>query len=293
MYNPGEFIFFIFSCNRFSFLKNLVKSIKLFYPQNKVIIYDDNSDEAELLSYYRKISNDINFEIILSNEAPDNVKHAGLYNLMTLAIQRAWQENYRFAFFIQDDMQFLQQINLSLYCETTFKKWQNALMISPLFFQKIYLPRIKDYIENKNNDYVFRNRGLADVGIIHLQRAKRMKLTFNSSGEKFNGTKYFNLGQHLVLSCNPCLSWVPWSFSHKSRIGDFIYKKSSLFVDPISRDKKLRLKSNTEIPFLEDYTKVNVNWIPKPYIYTILSFRNILSSYLSYWKYLIQKKIHE
>ena len=149
MYNPAEFVFFIFSYNRYAFLKNLVKSIKLYYPANRVIIYDDRSDNSDLLNYYRELSKDVNFEIIISNTTQDNIKHAGLYNLMTLAIQWAWKENYSYAFFIQDDMQFLQHVDLSTYCTKTFGKWQNALMISPLFLQKIYLPDIKNFIENK------------------------------------------------------------------------------------------------------------------------------------------------
>lgn len=292
MYKSEDFVFCIFSCNRYSFLKNLVASIDLFYPENKIIIYDDNSDEMELTRYYDVLKLKPRYEIIKTDFKADNKNHGGLYALMNLALEHAKQKNYLYAFFMQDDMQFVQHTNLSDLCEKTFVKWNNALMYSPLFMQKIYLPQIDTFIEEKDGDLMFKNYGIADAGIIHLGRAADAGLIFDSKGEKYNGKRYFELGCKLVLSYNPCLAWVPWAMSvkNKKRRGWLVPKKRALFIEPLNEQRIRELHANRNIPFLEDYTSINRKWLPKPYFYLNFNLKKIVVSYFIYWKYLLLKK---
>lgn len=228
-----------------------MRSLQLFYPENKIIIYDDNSNDMDLLSYYNTLKLNPKFEIVIAKNVLEPSKHGGLYSMMNLALEQAYIQHYKFAFFIQDDLQFLCYKNLNLWCENTFSKWKNILMISPVFLQKIYLPQISTFIDKKENDFQFKNYGVADIGIIHLERAKKANLNFNAKGEKYNGNKYFDLGYQLVLSSTPCLAWVPWAFSFKNkrRIGSFYHSKGDSYIKYINKKNVLKLKQNKKIPF--------------------------------------------
>jgi hypothetical protein len=218
-------------------------------------------------------------------------KHGNLYKMMNLALQQVFPGGYEFAFFIQDDMQFLQKIDLDACCEHYFGKWPKALMISPVFLQKIYLPKIGNYIKKKKDDFIFKKYGIADVGIIHLQRARECRLFFNMEGEKFNGLKYASMGFILVLVKNPCLAWVPWAVSYvnKKRRGFLVKKNDNLIIKPLGLEMSKRLAKNKELPFLEDFTSLNTRWIPKPYYYLGFNLKDIIRSYLNYWSYLYKK----
>jgi hypothetical protein len=279
-------VFCIFSYNRYEYLKNLIDSIDIFFPEVPVVIFDDNSDQEDLLIYYRDLSGKEGFKIEKLKAYTDQSKHGGLYNLMNMALKYCWEKNFSYAFFIQDDMQFVQDLDLNAICREYFTKWPDALMVSPLFMQKIFLPDINNYVEKKDDDYLFRNYGVADAGIIHLNRAKTVVLNFSARGERHNGEKYYKLGYKLVLCKNPCLAWVPWAISYKDhkRIGRFFYKADRLYINPLTDENRLQLMYSEALPFLENYTRLNIWWIPKPYIHLIYSFKNVV---LSYWKYVI------
>ena len=281
----SDIVFCIFSFNRYLYLKNCIDSIETFFPERPVVIYDDNSDQQELLNYYKDLNAKENYSIEKIQTVSDQSKHGGLYGLMNLALKNCREKNYIYSFFIQDDMQFIQNIDLDAQCRFYFEKYPEALMLSPLFMQKIFLPEIDNYIEKNDGDFFFRNYGVADAGIIHLGRAKKAALNFSSKGERHNGEKYYKLGYKLLLSWNPCLAWVPWalSFKHNKKTGAFLYKKNKLFIKPIDDDNHRKLLHNTQLPFLEDYCRLNRWWIPKPYIHLIHDVRYIV---ISYWKYL-------
>jgi len=225
----------------------------------------------------------------MTNNSIKKIKHGGLYEMMNLALKQAYNTNFKYIFFIQDDLQFLQYINLSEWCDKTFKKWNNTFMISPLFFQKIYSPHINEYIEKKKGDFLFKNYGVADIGIIYLERAKKIGLKFDNKGEKHNGNNYYKKNHQLIFSSNPCLSWVPWvySYKNKNKKGLSFHNNVSAYIKYINENNKLKLYQNKKIPFMEDYTSLDNSWIPKPYIFLNLSFKNTIIAYLKYWKYVI------
>ena len=293
MPNFDDLIFCVFSFNRYRYLKNLVSSIDAFYPDVTVVIFDDNSTEQELLDYYKQLDLKENYSIIKQNAAStDKSKHGGLYQQMNTALDYCWEKNINFVFFIQDDMQFVQSLDLPALCKQYFMKRENVLMFSPLFMQKIFLPEIEKYIGKKEGTYFFKEYGVADAGIINLGRAKAAGLQFSSRGEKYNGNIYHDLGYRLILAMNPCLAWVPWaiSYKHDTRKGVFLYRKDRLFIKPLSGEKRDKLLNNNDIPFLEDFTRLNVWWIPRPYIHLMYGFKHLLTTYWNYIKFSLAGK---
>jgi len=292
MENPGPLVFCIFSYNRYRYLQNLIDSIDAFFPDNPVVIFDDNSDQQELLSYFRILKEKAGYSIEKLKSYKGLSKHGGLYDLMNAALKYCWQRNFKYAFFIQDDMQFVQRIDLEQLCDDNFGRRKDVLMISPLFMQKIFLPDLDTYIEEREGDYFFKNRGVADAGIIDLNKAKTVVLEFSARGEKFNGEKYFKLGFRLLLCKNPCLAWVPWALSFKSdsRIGTLIFKEGSFFIKPLVAETRNKLENNEKLPFLEDFTRLNIWWIPKPYLHLVYNFKNVVNTYFRYWRFVIFKK---
>jgi len=292
MATKSNLVFCIFSYNRYLYLKNCIDSIEAFYPEIPVVIFDDNSNQSELTGYYEKLEKRAHYRIEKITTDTDQSKHGSLYGLMNIALKYCCSRNYKYSFFIQDDMQFVQNIDLDTLCQHYFTKWPQALMVSPLFMQKIFLPEINNYVEEKDGDYFFKNYGVADAGIIHLSRAKGADLFFSARGERYNGEKYYKLGYQLVLSRNPCLAWVPWalSFKNNKKTGMFLYRKDSLFINPLSESNYHKIRNNTALPFLEDYCTLNRWWIPKPYIHLIYNVRHVIISYWKYLKFLIFKK---
>ena len=106
MAKVNDFVFCIFSFNRSAYLKNLINSIIVFYPDMQVVIFDDNSDEEELFKLYGKLDSNPAYSIVEPGIQHQTSTHGGLYDLMNMALQYCWKNNFNYAFFIQDDMQF-------------------------------------------------------------------------------------------------------------------------------------------------------------------------------------------
>ncbi len=286
MSNPQSMLFCVFSYNRSRFLRNLLASVELFFPGQEVAIFDDDSDDPKLLSFYGQLENKPDYSVLKAQNKRTAGKHGGLYQRMNQALDYCQQYGIQYAFFIQDDMQFVCDADLHSRCERIFSRQENALMYSPLFMQKIYLPHIESFIEKRDGDYVIKDYGIADVGIIDLKRAVRAGLRFDDRGERYNGQLYHKQGHEVILAKKPCLAWVPWAsaFRERRKKGISIYKNGSLFIEPLGELALKKLNDNDDIPFLEDFTR-SKRALPKPYFYKAFNFKEIVISYFTYIKH--------
>ena len=96
----------IFSYNRPLPLKNLLHSIQKFYPEIPVAIFDDGSTDPTMISLLEGYVQQ-NMRVNYRNHEPGASKHGGLYAAMNRALQYALEQKFRYAYFVQDYMQFL------------------------------------------------------------------------------------------------------------------------------------------------------------------------------------------
>jgi len=279
-------LFCVFSYNRPQFLQNLLASIETYFPRQRVAVFDDQSDDPQLLSYYNRLENKPGYTIHKAESKGPAGKHGGLYQRMNQALDYCRRQGSPYAFFMQDDMQFVRYADLLSQCDSVFAKWENALMFSPLFMQKIYLPEIDSFIEKRDGDLLIKGYGIADVGIIGIDRAVRAGLRFDARGERFNGHAFHARGHVVVLAQKPCLAWVPWAsaFRKRRKKGFSIYKNNTLFIELPGEQALKKLNENEDIPFLEDFAR-SARRLPKPYFYKAFNFKEIVVSYFRYIKH--------
>ncbi len=283
--------FYIFSYNRGALLDNLIDSIQKFYPETPVVILDDNSTERYTLKVLKKLQAP-QFTILRSSNSKSKNKHGSLYFLMNLAFKHALKNKVKYAFLLQDDLQFLYHRELIKECDCLFSETKNTIMYSPLFYQKIYLPYTKKYFQFKEKKLLFKNYGIADIGIINVQRAAKIPLKFFNKGEKYNGNFYYHKGYQLILSKSPNLCWVPWAKTYKNkRLKRKNIHTKKPFVTYLNFKKIERINQNEGIPYLEDYTTLANTKIPKPYLHVNEKLSAKIRLYLNYFGYQILQKL--
>ena len=103
----SDFLFCVFSYNRGNFLQNLLDSVTEFYPEASVAIFDDGSDDTKVKEILKEWAGR-SYIYVTDKTAPD-CKHGGLYDMMNVAIEYAKDSKFSYAYFVQDDMQFLWQ----------------------------------------------------------------------------------------------------------------------------------------------------------------------------------------
>lgn len=103
--SDGPITFCIFSFNRGNFLKNCVESIKQCIPQSDIIIFDDDSNDADTLAYLDSVASSCR---VVGPETEGVKKHGGLYHNMNAALHIC--RDRRLVCFLQDDTQVVRPV---------------------------------------------------------------------------------------------------------------------------------------------------------------------------------------
>lgn len=280
----SNWVICIFSYNRAALLQNLLNSIASLYPEMDVVVFDDGSNDADTIQLLQSLEGgDIN--VIIADRDHNVSKHGGLYAMMNTAISYAQTQGYRYAYFVQDDMQFLwRDEDLEHKVNNAFAK-EECVMCNSSFLQKILTKGLEERLPKHNDEdlYSFHGNGVADTGIVDVEKARRIKLFFPEHSESGNGKYWFDKGFHLYWLPRPHLAWVPWptTYRHKG-----VEKRKSKVLKPLPEQTIEKLKQNPAYAFLEDYSTVGV-WPMKPYWYA--ASPGVFRLFKIYIKYYLQQ----
>jgi len=269
----------IFSYNRAFLLHNLLDSIAAFYPDMQWAIFDDGSEDPATISLLKELRQQ-GISVYIHQRNDLSSKHGGLYNLMNVALDYAWNNNFRYAYFVQDDMQFLwRDSTLAQRISAAFAR-PECLMCNCSFLQKILEAGTAQRLPLQHGFYSFEGNGVADTGIIALDKAKDAQLSFGSHSERSNGQYWYTKGYRMYWLPVPHLAWTPSprSFRDKEVKGG-----AGFPLLPLQQKDLARLQHNDSYAYLEDYTSAKDSLL-KPYWYTVSPGRlNLIKIYVRYY----------
>lgn len=256
----SDFLFCIFSYNRGYYLENLLLSIKQYYPEVTLAIFDDASDDPKVKSILESVPPGTHIHI--TDRTNPDCKHGGLYGMMNTAIGYAKNSQFKYAYFVQDDMQFLWR-DEKLYekIESAFNR-PECMMCNSSFLQKILVKGIDKRLPLVEEGlFSFAGNGVADTGIIDISKARQAGLHFYRQSESGNGAYWHQKGYRLYWLAQPNLAWLPWPEAYR-------FKKASKgrvhSVRQLTETDMQRLRLNTGYTYLEDYARIDA-FLLKPY----------------------------
>ena len=129
---------FVFSFNRGQFLNNCILSVRKCAAEVPLTVIDDCSNDPDTLLVLEKLRKD--YEVISNDKIHQKEKKTGgLAGSMNQAMEIASSRNVQYAFFLQDDMQFvrtMRDIDLA-NVEKYFELIENTFQISTNFIRQI------------------------------------------------------------------------------------------------------------------------------------------------------------
>lgn len=274
----GKWVFCVFSYNRGDFLQNLLDSVQQYYPEADIAVFDDGSNEAKAVSILKELKAAGQHVYITDKSAPD-CKHGGLYHMMNEAIGYAKTNNYDYAYFIQDDMQFLwRDEELEDKVARVFSK-EDCLMCNCNFLLKIYKHDTPHKLIKAGEYYSFTGHGVGDTGIIHLAKARKYGLHFPHHAERDNGKYWQDKGFKMYWLPCPHLAWMPWPKVYRFKE----VQQSAVHHLELKQGAEERLGKNKSYAFLEDYAETTAK-LTKPYWHGASPGRlTLLKVYLKYY----------
>lgn len=283
----------IFSYNRGILLDNVLCSIRNYYPEMGIAIFDDQSDDEATISILDR-ERQLGTPVVVYNDTDAESKHGHLYALMNTAIRYAADNTqYRYAYYVQDDMQFLwRDEQLPDSVAYAFEQ-DECLMCNSNFLQKVIARGIGDRLPKTNKErlFSFYGNGVADTGIICLEKARKVQLHFPHRGESANGRFWFERGYRLYWIPTPHLAWTPYpvTFRFRSRGRG----SGAHVLLPLTSAAIAKLKRNAGYAYLEDYTRTR-HFLWKPYWYAASPGRlNLFKIYIRYYLHRIRLRVQK
>lgn len=275
----SDLLICIFSYNRGDFLENLLVSINKFYPEASLAIFDDGSDNPKVKAILENVPHGTYIHV--TDKTNPDCKHGGLYNMMNVAIEYAKNSSFKYAYFVQDDMQFLwRDKKLKEKIESAFNR-PDCIMCNSSFLQKILFKGIDKRLPCVQAGlFSFAGNGVADTGIINIPKARAVGLHFYEQSESGNGAYWHKKGYRLYWLPQPHLAWVPWPTTYRNKNK---HSRKPRFIKPLTASKINKLTGSNFYAYLEDYTSIQ-GWAIKPYWYTANpGFLNLLKIYIKYY----------
>lgn len=276
----SDILICVFSYNRGDLLGNLLSSVNQYYPEAGLAVFDDGSDEPAVKRILNDLPQDVHVHI--TDKASPGSRHGGLYYMMGKAIDYAKGSAYKYAYFVQDDMQFLwRDEQLMTKLESVFRK-DHCLMCNFNFHQKIFKKDIVLDLQKTIEPglYEYPSPAILDTGIVDIERARSADLKFPFQTEKMNGAYWYDKGYRMYWMAQPHIAYTPWPKIHRYKHT----KERKLYrLKKIDGRKQSQLKENTGLAYLEDYTSTET-WLLKPYWYgSNPGLLNLTKIYIKYF----------
>ena len=127
----GDVEIAIFSYNRPAYLKNCVASVQRHLPQARLRVFDDNSDDPELIAYLATLPDGT---VVQPDKQSGHARHGGLYPNMQRAFDSA---TARYLLMLQDDTQVVRELDQSDFdaIDTVFSEDPNCAFLAVTFLR--------------------------------------------------------------------------------------------------------------------------------------------------------------
>ena len=301
----------VMSYNRGKYLQNCMQSIERHMPGFEAVIFDDHSTDAETVKALRDLSSRHKIVDCKAGSAGDR---GGLHANMNRALELAIHDDYRFVLFLQDDMQFVRDIDDDLIdnVNAIFGADEKLAQVNVMFF-KGYWPKAvmqsRIGIQREVGYYYHIpsagwNCGIADSGITSLERICEKGFRYQDS-EASSIVTAQSLDLHRADCRDPIMMFTPWpgttsrSYSEKislKRIAREMLVKMQEYgasTDchpflPMSAESIARLKQRPieEYPIAERYLSVEQDLL-QPWWYSacnnISDFKSVRSLLAMEW----------
>lgn len=271
--------FCIFSFNRGIYLKNCIQSIEQCFPDSKIAVFDDSSNDTDTL----KVLNEIGEKHDIIQPKNSSSHHlGGLYGNMQSAIE--YSKNEKLVCFLQDDTQVVRTVYAKETDEINqiFEQNQHLGFLHPCFIKGINLSRGASYTYDKSAGIYFRDPTSRSAGryfsallITRPSRLIKKGWRFASSEPANNRLAKENFSPMGYLK-NPFAMWLPEVPAYrgkkktlglklaekKRKCGFYPYK--TMNSDEVA---KLLTRDSSVLPVGEDYLACQQNEPPKPWTY--------------------------
>ena len=290
----------VISYNRYRYLQNTVDSLREFFPEGDVIVFDDGSDDPDAIGYLESLGAQ-GVVVARRPRRQPRAPHGGLYVLMSEALEYASSHGYELLNYVQDDMQFLwRDPDIIDKVLRIFDLHEDALQVQNLFTKRIvrYHLAETDRVElhPKSWSYHFRPYGVGDLGFLFLPRCREARFHFLDSEGKA-GDYWRSRGYKMHALHAPTLAYVPWPQCYQPlrRVKKWPPGRPRkpvhrYYLKPLSVEAVAALVSRPleQLPELESYT-VPWGWhCVSPFWFTRMSSRADVASYfrllMAFWR---------
>jgi glycosyltransferase involved in cell wall biosynthesis len=259
----------LFTYNRPNLLLNAVNSIERYFPCENKLLIDDGSDNPNAISVIKRISELRGWQLKIQ-EKQYSRSFGGLYPNMNYALTYALDNGFDYAFFVQDDHQFLWcDEQLESHVHRIFTACTDAIQIQALFFRRILNYRQSmEYIDSVQAYRV--NRGFDDVGIWNLNEVRKQpgyKIIdeYGGSCTAVNSTYWLKKGYRIYQLFSPIKAVIPWVETRSTvdtpssyAVNSQIAQNDNLQLRPLSAKEIDWLKNRpAELPAYQEYFKLS------------------------------------
>lgn len=276
----------IFSYNRGSYLQNCIGSVLSHCPGTRFTVYDDGSDEPNLVQYLQELGPKVRHM-----KSAESGRHGGFYRNMQAALDEAKSD---FLLLLQDDVQVVRDVTQEdiRYWQHYTQGQQACAFLSPVFmkgvrrkdFLRYYRPDPSErvYHWHETEDSPSKDgpvpRFYMDVCILDVKKLKQQAWSFQDS-EFLNGEQAGQLFSHgMPQLADPFVFYVPEEPVYRSRVkskGTQLAEK--LAGNTVKRfismsDQEVHLLKNRSLaiyPFAEDFIQTQDPAVKKPYQFNV------------------------
>lgn len=235
-----SFLTAVFSFNRGLLLQNCVRSIRRFYPESDLVIFDDDSGDLETLRVLDQLERS-GCRIVYSDH-PANQISGDLYRNMNRALRIAAAEGREFVHFMQDDTQFVRRRpDLAEHVAEIFARRPLAYQVQAHFLKR--LGRSETTPLRDVRAYRFAGLG-GDLGFFHTRRVLADGLRLGPR-ERVWAARAAARGLEACGTGDPVVARVPWPKNSRFRgtKGYEIRAEHELLLRPLDDATAARLTS--------------------------------------------------
>lgn len=268
----------VFSFNRGDYLRNCVESVRRNIPFAKIRIFDDLSDDVDVLEYLESCN-----EEVIKPSAIGVSKHGGLYSNMQNALDTSAAD---YILFLQDDVQLVRPVAQEEFSEISAKFPADHGFMSVSFVKGARAKKYQRIYDWNSEHSLFRATSSSsdenerdihcyfDVGLCRVSTVRQAGWRFASS-ERENMVAAAKQFGPISLVRDPFVFFCPQVRFFRQRRPSLSGRLAARFVngpvffEDMAPDLVGRLKARPDgvLPVAEDWLTPNLPGVRRPFVY--------------------------
>jgi len=228
---------YVFSYNRPAHLLNAVLST-LEHTSSMVYVVDNYSSDPETIQILEVCKRLDRVTIILHDSKRVGGKVTGLWDLMTCALRHCNDMNYKYAIFMQDDMQYVRDVLIEddNKIREIFESNKDMAIIQNTYMKSVSENNLSLSCYQKRSSYVFIRedchpsliKNYTDTGIFNIQRILEVLDQFQVS-EAANNILFGKKNLKLGFYYSPFVMFLPSPVTYRGKKRDILHKFIEFF----------------------------------------------------------------